>query len=260
MSTAPESLTIRTVLVACLLACCCASGIAATRSMASLPHETVTDPTRNYLPGKYYERVALEALRHKDYASALTAYKNAAYWANKVAQYNLGKMYFYGMGNIPADRARGAAWYGIAAEEHEPDYDQALSRAYASLNPDERARAGRIWKKLQAVYGDKITLKRATRRFNGYYHSELAQSSTTEDDPTAYSIRISGYNPAAVSLNASQLVSQLSEISARDGGTTQTTFWNGLKQEFADFVATQYGRVDIEPIQPVSDRDDKPKP
>ena len=143
--------------VACLLVCCCWWSAAVAGRFDKYPHETVTDPTRNYLPGKYYERVALEDLRHKDYTGALNAYQRAAYWGNKVAQYNLGEVYLHGLGRIPADPARGVAWLGIADEEHQPDYDKALVAAYKALKPDERKRAQGIWKELQATYADVVT-------------------------------------------------------------------------------------------------------
>jgi len=149
--------------VACLLVCCCWWSVATAGRFDKYPHETVTDPTRNYLPGKYYERVALEDVRHKDYTGALNAYQRAAYWGNKVAQYDLGEVYLHGMGRIRADPARGVAWLGIADEEHEPDYDKALVSAYKSLKPEERKRAEGLWKELQEKYADKLTLARATR-------------------------------------------------------------------------------------------------
>ena len=126
--------------IACLLACCCGTSLAATGRFGKYPHETVTDPTRTYLPGKYYERVALEDMRHKDYSGALNAYQRAAYWGNKVAQYDLGEIYLHGLGRIRADPARGVAWLGLADEERQPDYDKALVGAYRALKPEGRAR------------------------------------------------------------------------------------------------------------------------
>ncbi len=241
----------RIVLVACLLAC---GGVwtLAVAGRFDTPHrETVTDPTRSYLPGKYYERAALEAMRRQDYRSALDDYTRAAYWGNKVAQYNLGEIYFQGMGNIPADPARGVAWLGIAAEAHQPDYGKALVGAYKSLSPEERRRADGIWKALQAKYGDRLTLARATLAFEHAYHSDRVESATTEDDPDTYTFRIGGYDPAGNIRDEADLISDLNELDMQNGVTSRKGFWAARKQEFASFVTSQFGRVEIGPIQPI---------
>ncbi|GAB2553146.1 hypothetical protein [Rhodanobacter koreensis] len=236
--------------MACLLACCWWN-VAAAGRFDALPHETVTDPTRNYLPAKYYERIALDAMHRKDYADAVSAYKEAAYWGNKVAQYDLGEIYFHGMGSIPADRARGAAWLGIAAEEHEPNYDKALVSAYAELSPDERRRADGIWKTLEAVYGDRFTLARATQLFERSYRAARLGSATTEDDPTAYVFSTSGFNPAGTPMGNAALISELNATSMRTSVSSEANFWSARKQEFDKFITSQFGHVDVGPLEPV---------
>lgn len=238
--------------VACLLVCCCWWSVAAAGRFDNYPHETVTDPTRNYLPGKYYERVALEDLRRRDCTGALNAYQRAAYWGNKVAQYDLGEIYLHGMGGIRADPARGVAWLGIADEEHQPDYDKALVGAYKALKPDERKRAERIWKKLQATYADKLTLARATRAFEDAYHSERAGSATIEGDPNTYTFSIGGYDPAGTIQNEAELVSDLNELGMQNGVTSLAGYWPVRKKEFAKFITRQFGRVEIGPIERVA--------
>lgn len=237
--------------VACLLACGFWCSGAAAGQFDTAPHVTVTDPTRNYLPAKYYERLALDAMRRKDYAEAVSDYKQAAYWANKTAQYNLGEIYFHGIGAIPADLPRGVAWLGIAAEEHQPDYDKALVNAYASLSPDQRRRAGAIWKKLQTEYSDKLTLARATRRFERTYRAEHLGSATTDNDPTASIMSISGYNPDTNVMDNAQLVSALTETSTRTRVYTEAGFWSAQKQEFDQFITRQFGHVEVGPIESV---------
>ncbi len=243
---------IRVGSVACLLVCCCWWNVAVAGRFDKYPHETVTDPTRNYLPAKYYERVALEDLRRKDYTGALNAYQEAAYWGNKVAQYDIGEIYLHGMGRIPADPARGVAWLGIADEEHEPDYDKALVSAYKALKPGERKRAEAIWEKLQATYADKRTLARATRAFEDAYHSGRVGSATFEGDPNTYTFSIDGYNPAGDIQNEAELVSSLNELGMQNGVTSLAGYWPARKKEFAKFVTSQFGHVEIGPIEQVS--------
>jgi len=120
-------------------------------------------PARNF-PGKYFEWKAQFYLRKKDYAEALRLFELSGYWADKVAQYNVGIMYYNGVG-IPTDRTRGAAWLGIAAESHESLADAALQAAYASLTPEQHQEADAIFRQLDAKYGDAVTLPRAVHRF-----------------------------------------------------------------------------------------------
>lgn len=238
--------------IACLLVCCCGSSLAATGRLDKYPHETVTDPTRSYLPGKYYERVALEAMRDKDYTDALNAYQQAAYWGNKVAQYDLGEIYLHGLGRIRADTARGVAWLGIADEEHQPDYDKALVDAYKSLKPEERKRADGIWRELQEKYADKLTLARATQAFEDAYHSGRAGSATTEGDPNTYTFSIDGYDPAGDIQNEAELVSDLNGLSMQNGAVSLAGYWPARKKEFAKFVTSQFGHVEIGAIEQVA--------
>jgi len=244
--------------IACLLVCCCGTSLAATARFDKFPHEMVTDPTRSYLPAKYYERVALEDMRHKDYTGALNAWQRAAYWGNKVAQYDLGEIYLHGLGRIRADPARGVAWLGLADEEHEPDYDKALVDAYKGLKPEERTRADAIWTSLQATYADKLTLARATRAFEDAYHSGRAGSATTEGDPNTYTFAIDGYDPSGNVQDTAELVSSLNRLGMQNGAVSLAGYWPARKKEFAKFVTSQFGHVEIGPLQQVAPAQSKP--
>ena len=141
---------------------------------------------------------------------------------------------------------------GIAAEEHEPGYDKALVGAYKSLSPEERRRADGIWKELQVNYGDKLTLARATWLFEGRYHAERAASSTTEDDPTAYVMSTSGYNPAKAVAGNAALISELNATSMRTGVSSEANFWSARKREFANFISSHFGHVEVGPLEQVA--------
>lgn len=247
------NVNIRAGLAACtLLACCGWCNVAVAGHFDKYPHETVTDPARIYLPAKYYERVAIQDVRGKDYAGALNAYTRAAYWGNKVAQYDIGEIYLHGAGRIAADPARGVAWLGIADEVHDPDYDRALVEAYKALKPADRKRAQALWTELQATYADKLTLARATRAFEGAYHSARAASATTENDPNAYSIAIDGYDPAGNVQDEAALVSELNALGVQNGVTSEAGLWSARKKEFASFVTAQFGHVSIGPLEQIA--------
>jgi hypothetical protein len=124
------------------------------------------DPPGNFFPGKYFEYKAQFYLKKKDYREALDLFELAGFWANKVAQYNAGLMYYNGIGNVPTDRVRGVAWLGIAAEAHDDLAVHALQVAYASLSKDERQQAAALWKDLDAKYGDAVSLPRALQRYD----------------------------------------------------------------------------------------------
>ncbi|HEY2395839.1 MAG TPA: hypothetical protein VGH81_07690 [Rudaea sp.] len=122
------------------------------------------DPPGRDFPGRYFEWKAQFYLRKKDYEEALRLFELSGYWADKVAQYNVGIIYYNGVG-IPTDKARGVAWLGIAAESHESLADAALQSAYAGLTPEQRHEADAIFRQLDAKYGDAVTLPRALHRF-----------------------------------------------------------------------------------------------
>lgn len=124
------------------------------------------EPPGRFLPGNYYEYKAQFYLRKSDYQEALRLFELAGFWANKTAQYNVGILYYNGIGRIPADRVRGTAWLGIAAEEHGELADGALQAAWAQLTPDQRSDADRIFRELDARYGDRVAFPRARRFFD----------------------------------------------------------------------------------------------
>jgi hypothetical protein len=123
------------------------------------------DQPGNFFPGKYFEYKAQFYLKNKDYRAALEMFELAGFWANKIAQYNAGLMYYDGIG-VPVDKVRGVAWLGIAAEAHDDLADATLQTAYASLSPVEKQQADALWRTLDEKYGDRVTLRRALARYN----------------------------------------------------------------------------------------------
>ena len=124
----------------------------------------VWDAPSRYFPGQYFEQKAQFYLHRRDYREALRLFELSGYWANKVAQYNVGIMYFNGIG-VPVDKARGAAWLGIAAQAHEDLAEAALQAAYAQLSAEQRTRANTIFDELDGKYGDDVALTRALRQY-----------------------------------------------------------------------------------------------
>ena len=124
----------------------------------------LSDPPGRIFPGKYFEYKAQFYLHKHDYRMALDMFELAGFWADKRAQYNAGIMYFNGIG-VPVDKARGAAWLGIAAENHDDLSIATLQSAYAELSANEKQQAQNIWQDLDAKYGDAKAIPRALRNF-----------------------------------------------------------------------------------------------
>jgi hypothetical protein len=159
------------------------SAIVATLFAAALPAAAlangmlawgVWDAPSAYFPGKYFEHKAQFYLKNKDYRAALQMFELSGFWADKVAQYNAGIMYYSGVG-VPVDKPRGAAWLSIAAQSHEDLAERARQIAYAGLDDAERAKADEIARELDAKYGDAVALPRAITRFEMDSHVSLFQ-------------------------------------------------------------------------------------
>jgi TPR repeat protein len=111
--------------------------------------------------GDHFLALGMREFQRGNYASAKDRWEVAAYWGQKVAQYNLGLMYYKGVG-VPVDRPRGVAWIALSSERGEPALRDALARTYATLAPDEVERANALWNdELKPRYGDKVAMPRA---------------------------------------------------------------------------------------------------
>jgi len=122
-------------------------------------------PEADGRPGEYYFQLGVNAFYKKDYAHAIEMYEVAASWAYKPAEFNLGLIYFQGLG-VPADRQRGAAWMSLAAERGDSrKTGQARDLMLSRLSKAEAERAVAIWQQLKPTYGDEVALNRAKTRW-----------------------------------------------------------------------------------------------
>ncbi len=119
------------------------------------------------LPGDYYACQARAASGRQHYRTMLDMLQEAAYWANKDAQYVLGLAYFNGdMPDVTQNRPLGVAWLALSAERKNPPYQLAYAAARAKLSRAELRQADVQLRKLRLQYGDAIAAPRAIRRFN----------------------------------------------------------------------------------------------
>lgn len=148
------------------------------------------DGLERILPADYYGCRALYHLQREHWSSYRESLRDAAYWANKNAQYLLGIAFFNGdVGDIPANRPLGLAWLALAAERKNPDYVTAYAGAVARSSQAEKQQASKIYLKLKKDYSDKVAGTRAVQRFN---HEIQPMQDAAQSGGFAY---ISGFGP-----------------------------------------------------------------
>jgi TPR repeat protein len=158
----PRAISARVALTSAVLLFALAAGVVRAGGLDQF--YGVSDAPSRYFPGHYFEQKARFYLEKGDYREALRLFELSGYWADKVSQYNAGIMYFNGIG-VPADKARGAAWLGIAAETHDDLADGALRAAWAGLSGAQREQADAIFRQIDPKYGDAAALPRALKRY-----------------------------------------------------------------------------------------------
>ncbi|HLI19273.1 MAG TPA: sel1 repeat family protein [Rhodanobacteraceae bacterium] len=126
--------------------------------------ENFNSPEADGRPGVKFYYQGMKAYKDKDYAHAIYMLKVAASWAYKPAEYNLGIMYFKGMG-VPVNRPLGTAWMFLAAERNTPHYVYARHLMVSDLDYAERTKAYDLLQGLEKTYGDKVALHRAEQQW-----------------------------------------------------------------------------------------------
>ncbi|WHZ19406.1 MAG: hypothetical protein OJF55_001555 [Rhodanobacteraceae bacterium] len=126
----------------------------------ALSNGNFNTPESDGRPGVKFYYDGMTAYQHKDYEHAAYMLKVAASWAYKPAEYNLGIMYFRGMG-VPVNRPLGTAWMFLAAERDTSEYVYARHLMVSDLDSAERTEAYALLQQLEKTYGDKVALRRA---------------------------------------------------------------------------------------------------
>lgn len=106
---------------------------------------------------------ARRAYRAERYRAAFEYYKVAAFWADKLAQYNVGVMYLQGQG-VEFDPVRSWAWLELSAERSYPDMVAAADQLHDLLDDAQRSAARRILEEeLLPEYGDAVAIERTAK-------------------------------------------------------------------------------------------------
>lgn len=117
-----------------------------------------------HVPSAWEMRQGRHKYQSGNFTAAFWHYMNAAVWADKFAQYNIGVMYLRGEG-VEFDAVRGWAWLELAAERGYPDMVQAADQLYELLDAEQRAEGERILREeLLPDYGDATRVPATARR------------------------------------------------------------------------------------------------
>lgn len=117
-----------------------------------------------HTPGARLVAEGSRSYRAGQFTSALTKYEDAARWADKFAQFNIGVMHLKGQGT-EFDPVRALAWFQLAAERGYPMMVSMVEDLEAQLEAVDRRRAERIRiEELEPEYGDAVAIERTQRR------------------------------------------------------------------------------------------------
>ncbi len=117
------------------------------------------------VPGEYFFRKGVEAVKKDDYRHAVAMYKVAASWAYKPAEYNLGVIFAKGEGGVPVDLPQSYAWMELAAERNDADYVAARDHVKSALSPDDIKQSDTLLAEMTKTYGDGVAFARAKVRW-----------------------------------------------------------------------------------------------
>jgi len=117
-----------------------------------------------HIPSAWEMRQGRQDYVAGNFTGAFWHYMNAAVWADKFAQYNIGVMYVRGEG-VEFDPVRGWAWLELAAERGYPEMVLAADDLYPMLDEAQQREGRRILEKeLLPDYGDAVRIKPTARR------------------------------------------------------------------------------------------------
>ncbi len=120
------------------------------------------------------QRLYLKADRHYRagyFDLALYNFRKSAAWGNKISQYNVGTMYYNGIGVEP-DLAVAWAWFELAAERDYSVMVQTAKETYRELSKEQKRRAKAILEEeLWPRYSDEVTLPRLDRHLDRHRRS-----------------------------------------------------------------------------------------
>ncbi|NBB68752.1 MAG: hypothetical protein GVY33_00285 [Alphaproteobacteria bacterium] len=116
-----------------------------------------------HTPGYTLNSEGQRAYEQGRFFDARHRFERAAYWADKLAQYNLGVIYYRGDG-VDRDPARAWAWFELSAERGYPEFVDTAEAVWLELEESGRRRARDIHAELLPRYGDASAVDRTAER------------------------------------------------------------------------------------------------
>jgi uncharacterized protein len=119
-----------------------------------------------FTPGFEHLQRGISYYDNGNYRRAHEQFSRAAFWADKTAQAQLGRMYSLGQG-VNVDLARGWAWTQLAAERGYPQFSSIAATLWQALPPERRNTARAILEQeLAPEYGDSVAVARTHLRMS----------------------------------------------------------------------------------------------
>lgn len=125
-------------------------------------------------PDQYNEFAGMRCYRARHYDCALSRFKEAARYADKLSQLSIGLMYLNGQG-VEKDPVTAFAWVAIAAERKYRQFLATRDRIWAGLDASQREQAKALVERLYAQYGDPVAKPRMARTLR-HYRSKMSGS------------------------------------------------------------------------------------
>lgn len=130
-------------------------------------------------PGHQFLERGNRFYRSGDYQAAADNFKQAAYWADKIAQFNLGLLHVNGEG-VSRDVLLGWAWIELAAERGDPTYRDVADDIWSKLAREHRTIARQILdQELKPEYGDEVAVDRTRHEMERHMRGVTAGGSRT---------------------------------------------------------------------------------
>jgi len=122
-------------------------------------------------PGVRSFNEATALYQEERYRAALEKYRESARWGNKLSQFNIGTMYYNGIG-VARDLARSWAWIRLSAEREYPQFVAVEREILAEMNETSRRLGEQILEnELLPEYGDAVALPTVRQFMNRRYRA-----------------------------------------------------------------------------------------
>ncbi len=144
------------------------SALAFVAGLGGIPNSALASSLdyAEHTPGGDFLNEGTRDYRAGNYGRALGNFRRAARWAEKLAQHNIGVMYYHGQGldqNLP----RALAWFRLSAERQYPQMVEMVDHVESELDEEQIARAETILEEeLLPEYGDEVAVPRTARRMD----------------------------------------------------------------------------------------------